>query len=105
MFRHVAYAPSWVAGLQSACSKLHSSGSAGHLTNRPHRGCHQRVRAVVTASAHGFGISPATGKVVSDIVLHGKSTIDITGLALDRFSDLAPDWREERGWVTTRGRP
>ena len=58
---------------------------------------------VVTASAHGFGISPATGKVVSDLVLHGKSSIDISGLGLERFSDLAPDWREERGWVPTRG--
>ena len=27
---------------------------------------------VVTASAHGFGISPATGKVVSELVLHGE---------------------------------
>ena len=54
---------------------------------------------VVTASAHGFGIAPATGKVVSDLVLHGESTIDITGLALDRFSDITPDWREQRGWV------
>ena len=26
---------------------------------------------VVTASAHGFGITPATGKVVSDLVLNG----------------------------------
>ena len=59
---------------------------------------------VVTASAHGFGISPATGKVVSELVLHGKSSIDISGLGLGRFSDLAPDWREERGWVPARGR-
>ena len=58
---------------------------------------------VVTASAHGFGISPATGKVVSDLVLHGKSSIDISGLGLGRFSDLAADWREERGWVPNRG--
>ena len=54
---------------------------------------------VVTASAHGFGISPATGKVVSELVLHGESSIDISGLGLDRFSDLEPDWRENRGWV------
>ena len=60
---------------------------------------------VVTASAHGFGIAPATGKVVSELVLHGKSSIDISGLGLGRFSDLAADWREERGWVPTRGRP
>ena len=54
---------------------------------------------VVTASAHGFGISPATGKVVSDLVLHGESSIDISGLSLDRFSDVSPDWREKRGWI------
>ena len=54
---------------------------------------------VVTASAHGFGISPATGKVVSELVLHGKSSVDITGLGLGRFADITPDWREERGWV------
>ena len=54
---------------------------------------------VVTASAHGFGISPATGKAVSDLVLYGESSIDISGLGLGRFSDVRPDWREERGWL------
>ena len=60
---------------------------------------------VVTASAHGFGISPATGKVVSDLVLYGESSIDISGLGLGRFSDLSPDWREERGWIPAPLRP
>ncbi len=60
---------------------------------------------VVTASAHGFGISPATGKVVSDLVLHGESSIDISGLGLGRFSDVSPDWREERGWIPAPQRP
>ena len=54
---------------------------------------------VVTASAHGFGISPATGKVVSELVLHGETSIDISGLKLGRFADIASDWREQRGWV------
>ena len=54
---------------------------------------------VVTASAHGFGISPATGRAVSELVLHGKSSIDISGLGLGRFSDVGRDWREERGWI------
>ena len=53
---------------------------------------------VVTASAHGFGISPATGKVVSDLVLYGETNIDISGLGLSRFADYGPDWRETRGW-------
>ena len=54
---------------------------------------------VVTASAHGFGISPATGKAVSELVLHGESSIDISGLGLGRFSDVSRDWREQRGWI------
>ena len=54
---------------------------------------------IVTASAHGFGISPAAGKVVSGLVLHGESSIDISGLGLSRFTGVRPDWREERGWI------
>ena len=60
---------------------------------------------VVTASAHGFGISPATGKAVSDLVLYGESSIDISALGLDRFSDVGPGWREERGWIPVPRRP
>ena len=59
---------------------------------------------VVTASAHGFGITPATGKVVSDLVLHGESSIDIGGLGLGRFADAGPDWREELGLVPAPSR-
>ena len=54
---------------------------------------------VVTASAHGFGLTPATGRVVSDLVLYGESGVDISGLRLGRFSHLSPDWREQRGWI------
>ena len=54
---------------------------------------------VVTASAHGFGLTPATGRVVSDLVLYGESSVDISGLGLGRFADVTPGWREERGWV------
>ena len=60
---------------------------------------------VVTASAHGFGIAPATGKVVSDLVLHGKSNIDIAGLNLNRFANITPDWREQRGWTPKKQQP
>ena len=60
---------------------------------------------VVTASAHGFGLAPATGKAVSDLVLHGESSIDISGLGLGRFADVGPDWREERGWIPAPERP
>lgn len=54
---------------------------------------------VATASAHGFGLSPATGKAISELVTKGESSIDISGLRLDRFAALEPDWRERRNWV------
>ena len=53
----------------------------------------------VSASAHGFAIAAATGKVVSELVLHGESSVDISGLRMDRFGEVAPDWREELGWM------
>ena len=67
----------------------------GHLSNM----------IVVTMSADGFGLSPATGKAVSELVLHGESAIDISGLRLSRFADIKPGWREERGWVPRPERP
>jgi sarcosine oxidase subunit beta len=54
---------------------------------------------VATMSAHGFGLSPATGKVISDLVLHGETSVNISGLLLGRFADVAPTWREDRGWA------
>ncbi len=53
---------------------------------------------LVTASAHGFAIAAATGKVVSELALHGETSIDISGLRLNRFAGLGPNWREELGW-------
>ena len=53
----------------------------------------------VSASAHGFAIAAATGKVVSELVLHGESSVDISGLRLGRFGDVSPNWREELGWT------
>ena len=54
---------------------------------------------VVTMSGDGFGLSPATGKAASDLVLHGETAIDISGLRLGRFSEVKPGWREEKSWV------
>ena len=54
---------------------------------------------VVTMSGDGFGLSPATGKAVADLVLHGETSIGIDDLRLGRFADVPADWREQRGWV------
>ena len=54
---------------------------------------------LVTASAHGFGLCPATGQVIRDLVIKGTSSIPIEGLALGRFAALGTSWREARQWM------
>ena len=54
---------------------------------------------VATVSAHGFGLSPATGKVVSELVLAGESSVPIDTLRFGRFAGVPRNWREQRGWI------
>ena len=57
---------------------------------------------VATMSGVGFGLSPASGHAVCDLVVEGRCTFaDIGKLALSRFADVANDWRDEKGWVAT----
>jgi sarcosine oxidase, subunit beta len=54
---------------------------------------------VATMSSVGFGLSPASGHAVRDLVLEGHCTFtDIQKLALSRFDGIAPDWVEAQGW-------
>jgi sarcosine oxidase subunit beta len=54
---------------------------------------------VATMSAVGFGLSPATGHAVRDLVVDGTcSFADITKLNLARFAGIDPDWRAKAGW-------
>ena len=55
---------------------------------------------VATMSGVGFGLSPATGHAIRDLVLDGAcSFTDLAKLSLARFADLPEDWREARGWT------
>jgi sarcosine oxidase subunit beta len=54
---------------------------------------------VATASAHGFGLCPASGRAISELVTKGTSSVPIEGLALGRFDGLERAWRESRDWV------
>jgi sarcosine oxidase subunit beta len=55
---------------------------------------------VATMSSVGFGLSPASGRAISQLVLDGQCDFaDLGRLKLDRFAGLAPDWREQRGWT------
>jgi sarcosine oxidase subunit beta len=48
----------------------------------------------------GFGLSPATGHAIRDLVMDGRcSFTDIGKLSLDRFANLPRDWRARQGWV------
>lgn len=54
---------------------------------------------VATLSSVGFGLSPASGRAIRDLVVEGAcSFTDISKLGLGRFAGLDPDWREQRGW-------
>ena len=55
---------------------------------------------VASMSGVGFGLSPASGQAIRDLVIDGKcSFADIGKLGLARFAGLEPDWREKRGWM------
>jgi sarcosine oxidase subunit beta len=53
-----------------------------------------------TMSGVGFGLSPASGHAVSDLVLEGKcSFTDIEKLGLSRFDGIEANWQTSKGWL------
>jgi sarcosine oxidase subunit beta len=55
---------------------------------------------VASMSSVGFGLSPASGHAIRDLVIDGTcSFADIDLLKLSRFDNLESDWREKRGWM------
>jgi sarcosine oxidase, subunit beta len=55
---------------------------------------------VASMSSVGFGLSPASGHAIRDLVIDGKcSFADIDLFKLSRFDGLESDWREKRGWM------
>ena len=55
---------------------------------------------VCTMSGVGFGLSPATGHAIRDLVLEGRVTFaEVSKLGLARFDGLEDNWRETRGWA------
>ena len=55
---------------------------------------------IATLSSVGFGLSPAAGHAIRDLVLTGAcSFADLSTLALARFARLEPDWQTLQGWL------
>lgn len=60
---------------------------------------------VATMSGVGFGLSPATGRAIHDLVTQGAcSFAEIGKLNLARFAGLPADWRRRQGWFTPEAR-
>jgi sarcosine oxidase, subunit beta len=55
---------------------------------------------VASMSSVGFGLSPASGHAIRDLVLDGTcSFANLDLFKLSRFDGLEADWREKRGWM------
>jgi sarcosine oxidase subunit beta len=55
---------------------------------------------VATMSSVGFGLSPASGHAIRDLVVDGRcSFADLDKLKLSRFDTIDDDWLEARGWL------
>ena len=54
---------------------------------------------IATLSSIGFGLSPATGHAVQELVTEGAcSFADLSVLRLSRFDGLDGNWIDQRGW-------
>jgi sarcosine oxidase subunit beta len=59
---------------------------------------------LATMSSVGFGLSPASGRAIMEMVMHGSCRFaDTKTLGLARFKGLEPDWRRTKGWVPVMG--
>jgi sarcosine oxidase subunit beta len=57
---------------------------------------------VATMSGVGFGLSPASGRAIRDLVIDGRCGFaDIAKYSIRRFAGIEDNWRETRGWVPT----
>jgi sarcosine oxidase subunit beta len=55
---------------------------------------------LASLSSIGFGLSPATGHAVRDLVVDGTCGFaDLGTFTLDRFDQLEPDWQTRQGWL------
>jgi sarcosine oxidase subunit beta len=55
---------------------------------------------IASMSSVGFGLSPATGRALAQLVTEGACDFaDLSQLTLARFGNLPTDWRARQGWL------
>jgi sarcosine oxidase subunit beta len=58
---------------------------------------------VATMSGVGFGLSPATGRALMQLITQRFCEFaDLSTLRLERFVDLEPNWDELQGWLPAK---
>jgi sarcosine oxidase subunit beta len=79
---------------------------AGFIENTPDgRPIIERVAGIdnltiATLSGVGFGLSPASGRAIRDLVIDGTCTFaDLSTFASSRFSALEQGWQSMQGWL------
>lgn len=53
---------------------------------------------IVTVSGNGFGLSPATGTAVKELIVDGQCSFDISPFNFNRFESIPRNWRETWNW-------
>jgi sarcosine oxidase subunit beta len=79
---------------------------AGFIENTPDgrpiidRPAHLENLTLATLSSVGFGLSPAAGRAIRDLVVEGSCTFaDLSIFGLSRFAALETDWQVRQGWL------
>jgi len=55
---------------------------------------------IASLSSVGFGLSPAVGRAIRDLVVTGACTFaDLSIFRLSRFAALEADWQSRQGWL------
>ncbi len=61
---------------------------------------------LASMSSVGFGLSPATGRAIAQLVTDGACDFaDLSQLTLARFGNLPTDWRARQGWLPADAQP
>ena len=53
---------------------------------------------IVSASGNGFGLSPATGLAVKELIVDGECAVDISAFRFDRLRHVPRNWRKTWSW-------
>lgn len=77
------------AGITRGCAGLPTLTPDGRLNIGPAPG----LRNLLVASGcnvHGIMTSPAFGRLITELIVEGRASVDISGMAVDRFGDQYP---------------